>query len=176
MKHVDFKAGGVETGWLLLKLLKQPEQETGKTFVFIIHGEVSDERCASSVPLQLFLLNMNTFPKEPARRRGATAQDSGGKLREQVKDESDVERNSLLLSAFLWLLKWITSLLKAVPLILKRVLVALEKFLLILKEVLRQFGGFREFDSFGLRVQDWSDYYWWRTVLSVVADGFVCWT
>lgn len=101
MKHVDCKAGGVETWWLLLKLLKPREQETGKTFVFIIHGEVSDERCASSVPLQLFLLNMNTFPKEPAGRRGATAQDSGGKLREQVKDESDVERNSLLLSAFL---------------------------------------------------------------------------
>lgn len=67
MKHVDFKAGGGRWGglwWLLLTLLKPPEQETGKTFVFIIHGEVSDERCASSVPLQLFLLNMNTFPTE----------------------------------------------------------------------------------------------------------------
>lgn len=49
------------------------------------------------------------------------AQDFGGKLREQVKDESDVGRNSLLLSAFLRLLKWIASLLKEVPSDLKEV-------------------------------------------------------
>lgn len=38
-----------------------------------------------------------------------------------VKDESDVGRNSLLLSAFLRLFKWIASLLKEVPSDLKEV-------------------------------------------------------
>lgn len=61
MKHVDFNLGGVG-GVAAAALLKPPKREPGKTFVVISLGGVSEEHCASSVPYQLFLLNMNTSP------------------------------------------------------------------------------------------------------------------
>lgn len=60
MKHVYFKAGRGRGGWRRwLALLKSPEQEK---HAFSLFAEVSDERCAWSVPLQPCLQNMSTFP------------------------------------------------------------------------------------------------------------------